>query len=149
MKIVKIPKFSIELENIPFQVRKDGVYVKYYYDGVQAGFPSPAEDFKEDRLSLDKRYLKNPDATYLVKVKGNSMCPTLEIGDILIVKSDVELSNNDIGIISVNNTDFTAKRFDKTNQCLVADNKDFPTIRIEEDDTLICLGVVKHFIRDL
>jgi DNA polymerase V len=149
MKIVKAPKLSTELENLPFKKSGEKVYVKYYSEGVQAGFPSPAEDFIEDRLSLDKRYLKNPDATYLVRVKGNSMSPTLEVGDILIVKSDVELSDNDIGIISVNNTDFTAKRFDKVNQCLVADNKDFESIPIDKDDTLVCLGVVKHIIRDL
>lgn len=149
MKVIKVPKLSDELENLPFRVDKNGVYIKYYADGVQAGFPSPADDFKEDKLSLDKKYITNPNATFIIKVKGNSMFPTLEPDDILIVKSDEELQDNLIGIISVNNTDFTVKRFDKENNSLIADNKRFKNVSINEDDTLLCLGVVKHLIRDL
>lgn len=149
MKIIKTPNFGKEIENVPFTVKKDGIYVSYYSDGVQAGFPSPADDFKEEKLSLDKRYLTNPNATYLIRVKGNSMQPTLEPGDLLIVKSDLELTDNSIGIISVNNTDFTVKRFDKHNEELLADNASFTTIKINKEDTLTCLGVVKHLIRDL
>jgi DNA polymerase V len=125
------------------------VYVKYFDDGVQAGFPSPADDFKEEKLSLDKKYITNPNATFIIKVKGSSMSATLEPEDILIVKSDEELQDNSLGIISVNNTDFTVKRFDKTNQKLIADNKKYSDVIIHEDDTLLCLGVVKHLIRDL
>ncbi len=148
MKKNKI-SLSTELELIPFRIDGDAIYVKYYDDGVQAGFPSPAEDFNEQKLSLDQKYLTNPDATFLVKVKGNSMFPTLHIGDILIVKSDVNFTNNKIGIISINNTDFTVKRFDKKRNILIADNKDFSNITIEADDTLLCLGVVQHLIRDI
>lgn len=149
MKIINLPKFSKELINLPFRIEEQKVYVKYYEEGVQAGFPSPAEDFKEIPLSLDEKYLQNPEATYLIKVAGNSMYPTLQIGDILIVKSDKSFTDNAIGIVSVNHTDFTVKRFDKTTKTLIADNEEFPNIPIQEDDTLICLGVVKQLIRDL
>ena len=149
MKIINLPKFSKELLNLPFRIDNNKVFVKYYDEGVQAGFPSPADDFKEIPLSLDERYLQNPEATFLIKVVGDSMYPTLQIGDLLIVKSDKEFGDNDIGIVSVNQTDFTVKRFDKTKKVLIADNKEFSNIGIEEDDTLICLGVVKHLIRDM
>lgn len=149
MSIVKIPKLSSELEFVPFELLEDEIKVKYFSDGVQAGFPSPADDFKEQRISLDSKYLKNPDATFLVRVKGDSMYPTLQIGDLLIVKSDKELLDNKIGILSVNNTEFTVKRFDKDKNILIADNKSFPNIEIGEDDTILCLGIVQHFIRDL
>ncbi|WP_299096992.1 S24 family peptidase [uncultured Winogradskyella sp.] len=149
MSIVKIPKLSSELEFVPFELLEDEIKVKYFSDGVQAGFPSPADDFKEQRISLDSKYLTNPDATFLVRVKGDSMYPTLQIGDLLIVKSDKELLDNKIGILSVNNTEFTVKRFDKDKNILIADNKSFPNIEIGEDDTILCLGIVQHFIRDL
>lgn len=149
MKIIQAPKLSKELLNLPFRTEGQKVFVKYYEEGVQAGFPSPAEDFKEIPLSLDEKYLQNPEATYLIKVVGDSMYPTLHLGDILIVKADKPFENGMIGIVSVNNTDFTAKRFDKKNKQLIADNKKFPNIPILEDDTLICLGVVKHLIRDV
>jgi DNA polymerase V len=149
MKLVKVPKFGSELEVIPYEIKGGNIYVNYYRGGVQAGFPSPADDFKEQKLSLDAKYLTNPDATFIVRVKGDSMYPTLHIGDLLIVKSDVDFTNNKIGIISVNNTDFTVKRYDKKKAVLIADNKDFSNIKIEEEDTLLCLGVVQHLIRDL
>ncbi|MEL4306912.1 LexA family protein [Joostella sp. CR20] len=149
MKIINLPKFSKELINLPFRIEDQKVYVKYYEEGVQAGFPSPAEDFKEVPLSLDEKYLQNPEATYLIKVVGNSMFPTLQIGDILIVKSDKPLIDDSIAIVSVNHTDFTVKRFDKNSKTLIADNEEFQNMPIQEDDTLICLGIVKHLIRDL
>lgn len=149
MKILNLPKLSNELINLPFKVDNNKVYVNYFEEGVQAGFPSPAEDFKETPLSLDEKYLQNPDATYLIKVAGDSMYPTLQVGDLLIVKSDEEFNDNDIGIVSVNQTDFTVKRFNKLKETLIADNKEFPNITINEEDTLICLGVVKQLIREL
>ena len=149
MRIVKFPKLSSELESIPFKATDNKHFVTFYDGGVQAGFPSPAEDFKEHQLSLDEKYLNNPDATFIIKVVGNSMYPTLQVDDILIVRSDLELTDNKIGIISVNHTDFTVKRFDKENNVLIADNPDFENIKIQEDDVLLCLGVVQHVIRDL
>ena len=149
MKHINLPKLSKELVNLPFRIQENKVYVRYYQDGVQAGFPSPAEDFKEMPLSLDEKYLKDPDGTYIIRVAGDSMFPTLHVGDILIVKSNKEIRNRDIAIVSVNRTDFTVKRFDKENQILIADNKEHQNIKIGDDDVLISLGVVKHLIRDL
>ena len=149
MKIIKLPKLNNELQQIVFKVTKNKHFVNFYESGVQAGFPSPAEDFKEHPLSLDEHYLSNPDATFLIKVVGNSMYPTLQVDDILIVRSDMELTDNKIGIISVNHTDFTVKRFDKENNILIADNSDFENISIHEEDTLLCLGVVQQIIRSL
>lgn len=149
MKIVNLPKFSDELVNLPFRTKENKVFVKYYEQGVQAGFPSPAEDFKEVPLSLDEKYLQDPESTYLIRVVGNSMYPTLMVNDILIVKAGKPLNDGDIAIVSVNQTDFTVKRFDSDSKTLVADNEEFPNIKVGVDDTLICLGIVKQLIRDL
>jgi len=149
MKILKIPKFGKELQQLSYRKEGKNIYVNFFEEGVQAGFPSPAEDFREQNLSLDEKYFTNPDATFLVKVVGDSMYPTLQVNDILIVKSDIEFNNDKIGIISVNNTEFTVKRYHKKKQELVADNPDFKNIKIAEDDVLLCLGVVQHLIRDL
>ena len=149
MKIVNLPQFGSEIENLAFSIRNEGVYVKYFESGVQAGFPSPADDFKEQKLSLDEKYLSKPNSTYIVRVKGDSMYPTLHVGDILVVRTDVNLSDNKIGIISLNNTEFTVKRFDKLKNKLIADNKDFSNIELMEEDTLMCLGVVMQLIRDI
>lgn len=149
MKIVKVPQFGSEIENLPFRISEEGIVVNYFEDGVQAGFPSPADDFKEQKLSLDEKYLSKPNSTYIVRVKGDSMYPTLHVGDILVVRTDVNLDDNKIGIISLNNTEFTVKRFDKEKNKLIADNKDFSNIELREEDTLMCLGVVMQLIRDI
>lgn len=149
MKIINIPQLSTELEQVPVKIKDNKKVVNYFEDGVQAGFPSPAEDFKAQKLSLDEKYLNNPDATFIVRVKGESMYPTLMVNDLLIVKSDIPLTDNKIAIISVNQTEFTVKRFDKNGNTLLADNPNFENIPIQDDDTILCLGVVKHIIRDV
>jgi DNA polymerase V len=148
MKIIKIPKLGNELENLPYEIKENKILVNYF-GGVQAGFPSPAEDFVEQKLSLDQKYISNPNNTYLIKVRGNSMYPTLQMGDILIVKSDLDLKDNQIAIVSINNSDYTVKRFHKSKNTFVADNSEYPNIEITAEDTILCLGVVKNLIRDL
>jgi len=148
MKIIKIPKLGDDLENLTYQIKEHKILVNYF-GGVQAGFPSPAEDFVEQKLSLDEKYITNPNNTYLIKVRGNSMFPTLQMGDILIVKSDLDLKDNKIAIVSINNTDYTVKRYNKRKKMFIADNNEFPNIEIKEEDTVLCLGVVKNLIRDL
>ena len=140
---------SDELEIVSIDKISKNIQVKQFTGGVQAGFPSPADDFKENKLSLDEKFLSNPDATFLVRVKGDSMFPTLLKGDLLIVKSDKSLIDKKIGIFSVNNTEFTVKRYLKEENKLKADNKVYQDIIIEEDDTVLCLGMVENLIRDL
>jgi DNA polymerase V len=147
MKIIKIPKLGNELEVLPYE-SNEKIYANYF-GGVQAGFPSPAEDFVNKKLSLDEKYISNPNNTFIIKVRGNSMHPTLQIGDVLIVKSDLDLKDNNIGIVSINNNDYTVKRYSKRKNTFVADNKEYPNIEVLEEDTILCLGVVKHIIRDI
>ena len=147
MKIIKIPKLRNELEILDYE-SNEKIYANYF-GGVQAGFPSPAEDFSNKKLSLDEKYISNPNNTFIIKVRGNSMYPTLQIGDILIVKSDIELNDKKIAIVSINNSEYTVKRYNEKKKMFVADNPEYPNIEVLDDDTILCLGVVKHVIRDL
>lgn len=142
---------KIEFKGFRIIPHAEGIkrYAKFYTGGIRAGFPSPANDFIEERLSLDERYLSKPESTFFAEVEGDSMYPTLMDKDLLIIRSDLKLVNNKIGIISVNNHEYTIKRFDKRNEQLIADNVNFQNIKLIESDTISCMGVVKHFIRDL
>ena len=51
----------------------DSLGALFFDTGIAAGFPSPAEDFKEQRLSLDKELIKNKEATFFARVSGQSM----------------------------------------------------------------------------
>jgi DNA polymerase V len=147
MKLIKAPRLNEELELIPFSNDTEKRYVNYF-GGVQAGFPSPAEDFLGKKISLDEKYITKPNSTFIIKIRGNSMYPTLQNGDIVIIRSDKELQDNDIAIVSINNSDYTVKRFDKKNSQFIPDNLKFKAIEVGEEDVVICLGIVKHLIRD-
>lgn len=108
----KAPKFTEELENL--SLNKEGQkYFVEFHEGVRAGFPSPAEDFLSDRVSLDERYLSKIESTFVNRVKGLSMYPEYLDGDLIIIRSDYEAQNGDDIVVSINASDYTLKRYDK------------------------------------
>ena len=58
----------------------------FFSGGIKAGFPSPAADFEENKISLDKTLVKNKEATFYAKAVGNSMTGAgIDDGDILVI----------------------------------------------------------------
>lgn len=148
MKLKKAPTFGNELLNLP--IRHDGN--RYYVDtfgAVSAGFPSPAEDFKAERISLDERYLYKPESTFINQVNGLSMYPEYQLNDIIILRSDYLPAHGDDVVVSVNHSEYTLKRLDKENHRLIALNPEYADcIQLHEDDVVIVLGVVDSLVRD-
>lgn len=142
-------KFSTELEFLP--INTDGK--KYYVqlkEGVNAGFPSPAEDFLNDRISLDELYLSKVEATFINRVKGLSMYPDYHENDILILRSDYEPQQGDDVVVSINSSEYTLKRYDKINSKLVALNPKYTNaVTLTENDEVIILGVVDALVRNI
>ena len=101
IKFIKAPKFGTELENLPILVDGDKKYVQVY-GGVKAGFPSPAEDFLADRISLDERYLNKVASTFVNRVRGLSMYPEYQENDIIVIRSDYTPQNGDDIVVSIN-----------------------------------------------
>lgn len=67
--------------------------------GISAGFPSPADDFKETRISLDEELITNKEATFFAKVNGQSMIGAgLDDNDLLVIDRSLEPENNKIAI---------------------------------------------------
>ena len=148
MKQIKKPIFSSELEQLSIELNSDRHYVPLQ-GSIQAGFPSPAEDFLLDRISLDERYLSKIESTFINRVKGLSMYTDYLENDILIIRSDYEAQNHDDIVVSVNASDYTLKRYDKHNQKLIALNTDYSnSIQLSEGDEVIILGVVDTLIRE-
>ncbi|MBF6057787.1 translesion error-prone DNA polymerase V autoproteolytic subunit [Thiomicrorhabdus sp. HH1] len=115
-----------------------------YASKVIAGFPSPAEDYVEARLDLNEKLIRNQEATFLLKVQGDSMRDAgILDGDILVVDRSVAPADGKI-VIAALDGDLTVKRLrirdGKT--WLLPENPDYPPIAIREESDMVIWGVV-------
>ncbi|MBW2648255.1 MAG: translesion error-prone DNA polymerase V autoproteolytic subunit [Deltaproteobacteria bacterium] len=118
---------------------------------VSAGFPSPAEDYIEEKLDLNKYLVKHPAATFFVKVTGNSMIDAgIHNGDMLIVDRSIKPANKKI-VIAVVNGELTVRRIRVTKDkiSLVSENKNYKPLQIEEEMGFEVWGVVTNVIHPL
>ena len=144
----KAPYFGTELENLTIHAEGEKKYVQLS-GGIRAGFPSPAEDFLSDRISLDERYLSKVESTFVNRVKGLSMYPEYLENDIIIIRSDYYPTDGDDIVVSINSSEYTLKRYDKLNNKLVALNSEYAkSVTIDESDEVVILGVVDAIVRE-
>jgi len=118
-------------------------------EGISAGFPSPANDFKETRISLDRELVKNKEATFYARVSGDSMIGAgLEDGDLLVIDRSSNPENGKIAVCLING-DFTVKRIkrEKNKLYLIPENKKYKPIELKEENELIIWGVVEYVIK--
>ena len=119
--------------------------------GISAGFPSPADDFKEIRISLDKELVKNKEATFYAKVSGDSMIGAgLDDGDLLVIDRSLSPENGKIAICFIDG-DFTVKRIkkEKGKFYLIPENKNYKKILVNEENKLIIWGIVTYVIKKI
>lgn len=121
---------------------------------VQAGFPSPAENYERNDIDLNKLLVKNKAATFLLRVQGDSMVDAgISEGDLLVVDRCIFPRKGDIVVMQVNN-DFTVKRYCLTSKgvpYLHAENKTgaYPDIYPSDSDEWLCFGVVRYALKAL
>lgn len=114
---------------------------------VQAGFPSPAEEELLDTISLDEYLVERPEATFMLKVTGDSMIDAgIQPGDMVLVEKGKRPKNNDIIIAQVDG-EWTMKYFvkDRHGVRLEPANRKYKTIRPR--NSLEIGGVVRTVIR--
>lgn len=139
----KIQFFLPDLEN--------QVELPYISSGIKAGFPSPAADFDESKISLDHVLVKNKEATFYAKASGNSMIGAgIDDGDILVIDRSLEPQNNKIAICFIDG-EFTVKRIKLENEevYLMPENPNYKPIKISEENELIIWGIVTYVIKSL
>jgi DNA polymerase V len=118
---------------------------------VPAGFPSPAEDYAEGPLDLNRYLINHPAATFFVRVKGDSMIGAgIFCGDLLIVDRAVMPVPGNV-VIAVVNGDLTVKRFHQEagRILLMPENPDYAPIVIDPDTDFSIWGVVTRAIHFL
>ncbi len=111
---------------------------------VQCGFPSPAEDFQQERLNLLDLVVRQADATFFMRVRGASMRDAgIDDGDYVVVDRSVQAQHGHI-VLAVLDGEFTIKRLYQRGgrTILQAANSTFPNLELKNDQELRVWGVV-------
>lgn len=119
--------------------------------GIKAGFPSPAADFDETRVSIDQIVVKHKEATFYAKASGTSMIGAgIDDGDILVIDRSLEARDGKIAVCFVDG-EFTVKRIKVEQDCvyLLPENPKFEPIKVTEENELIVWGIVTHVVKSL
>ena len=115
---------------------------------VPAGFPSPAEDYIEGRIDLNRELIRNPLATFYVRVSGDSMEPIIHSGALIVVDRMIETKDGDIVIARVG-SELCVKRLRMKNGgaiWLSSENENYSPIVITEEMDFEVWGKVSHAI---
>lgn len=121
----------------------------FYLHRIPAGFPSPADDYLETRLDLNGLLVRNPAATFMVRVSGDSMIGVgIHDGDILVVDRSETAAHGKI-VVAALDGEMTVKRLHlKGGRCrLVPENKAFQPIQVGTEQELQVWGVVVGVVR--
>ena len=141
---------SAEIAKItPFKIPEKATLIPLYGNKVRAGFASPADDFIEEYLDLNKLLIQHQEATFFVRVVGRSMVDAgIYPNDILIVDRSLEAANKNI-VIAVIDGETTVKRLITSSNGVIlkAESKQHKDITI--DGELHVWGVVTACIHQL
>lgn len=115
---------------------------------IPAGFPSPAADHLDKTLNLAELLVKHPQATFLMRVEGDSMIGAgIHDGDLIVVDKAIEPQSGKI-VVAVLDGDFFVKRLVvRGGQCfLVSENPKYAEKEVGEWASLDVWGVVTNVI---
>jgi len=119
--------------------------------GVQAGFPSPADDFIDKRLDLNEHLIHHPAATFFVRAVGDSMLGAgIHDGDLLVVDRAIEPCAGKV-VMAALGGELTVKRLERKGErlFLAPANPDYPSFDVTAREDFEIWGVVIHVIHKL
>ena len=122
-----------------------------YSHSISAGFPSPADDYIEDRLDLNQLLVNNRAATFFLRVKGDSMVNAgIHHGDIIVVDRSVQPAHRSI-VVAVVDGELTVKRLITRSGSaeLHAENPKYAPICLQEGQELTIWGVVTSSVHQV
>lgn len=125
------------------------VTIPLYEQRVRAGFPSPADDFIEGGIDLNRELVPHPAATFCVRVQGDSMLGAgITSGDLLIVDRSMQAVEGSV-VVALLNGEFTVKRLSVRDEMplLLPANPRYPALEVTPGDDFEVWGVVAHVIR--
>lgn len=121
---------------------------------IKAGFPSPAQDYSENIIDLNRELVKNPASTFFGRAKGESMLDAgISDGDILIIDKSIEPYQDAVAVCFIDG-EFTLKRVHFVKEdgqlkeiWLIPQNKEFKPIVVTPDNTFLIWGIVTYSIK--
>ena len=121
----------------------------YADQGIQAGFPSPAQDYLNESIDLNREIVKHPASTFYGRVEGESMIEEgIEPGDLLVIDRSIEPDDGDLTVCCVDG-EFTLKRIrlERNRVWLQPSNEAFDPILVTPDNRFEIWGVVTYTIK--
>ena len=123
----------------------------FYKEAVECGFPSPARDFTEGTIDLNEELIPHPNATFIVRARGDSMVGSVIYpGDLLIVDRSIKPQNESI-IIAVLDGELSVKilRLKNKQVNLSSSNKNYADVHVSEEMDFTIWGVCTNVIHNL
>lgn len=128
---------------------KGTIKLEFVSTGISAGFPSPADDFKNKRISLDEELINDVNTTYYARVSGESMIDAgLDNNDLLVIDKSITPRDGKIAVCYIDG-EFTVKRLKITKECmyLMPANEKYKPIKVTKDKQLLIWGIVTYVIK--
>jgi DNA polymerase V len=119
-----------------------------FVEGISCGFPSPAEDYLDDVISLDEIMIRDKSATFFGRARGDSMIDAnIHKGDVVVIDRHLEAKNGDICLCMLDG-EFTIKQLAKHKDYveLVPANPAYKPIRVQPGNDFEIWGVVTYVI---
>ncbi|MCH2193271.1 translesion error-prone DNA polymerase V autoproteolytic subunit [Kordia sp.] len=142
-------KYKNDRSLIFYESIQGDIALPYVEEGISAGFPSPADDFKNRRISLDRELIRNENTTYYARVSGESMIGAgLDNNDLLVIDKSISPKDGKIAVCYVDG-EFTVKRLKITEECvyLMPENDNYKPIKVTKDKQLLIWGIVTYVIK--
>lgn len=122
-----------------------------YLSAVQAGWPSPADDYIDQQINLHELAVRNPAATFFLRAAGDSMLGAgIHDGDLLIVDRSVDATHNRVVIAALDGELLVKRLIRRGHRAWLAPaNPDFPEIEITSREYVHIWGVVTFVLHKL
>lgn len=134
-----------------YRYKKSETELPVFLSGIQCGFPSPADDYLEEVISLDDVCNTHPSSTFLGRAAGNSLNDVgIFEGDILVIDKSIKPQDGDLVICAIDG-EFNAKILRKDSTCfmLLSANPKFKPIIIKEFQDFRIWGVITYVIQNI
>ena len=127
------------------------MFLTFYKEAVECGFPSPARDFTEGTIDLNEELIPRPNSTFIVRSRGDSMIGSgIYPGDLLIVDRSLSPRNGSI-IIAVLDGELSVKELKLNNDqvTLSSSNPNYSDVIVSEEMDFTIWGVCTNVVHNL